>query len=129
MFFCPAQVGEKVLAAASAAGQSLEGLPGVLFTGELVHEVGHLCCPNLVRRLGGSLERCWPLVCVRRLKEPGSGMKDRSNGHRIPLLSLGLLCVGTTLGEGTTSLREHLLPWLILPGDTLIKPTRDVSLI
>lgn len=129
MFFCPAQVGEKVLAAASEAGQSLGGLPGVLFTGELVHEVGHLCCPNLVQRLGGSLERCWPLVCVRRLKEPGSGMKDRSNGHRLPLLSLGHLCVGATSGEGTTSLGEGLLPWLSLPGDTLIKPTRGVSLI
>lgn len=82
--------GRKVLAPASEAGQSLGGLPGVLFAGELVHEVGHLCCPNLVPRLGGCLERCWSLVCVRRQKEPEFDMKDRSNRHRIPTAFLPL---------------------------------------
>lgn len=65
---------------------------------------------------------------LQSVLEDCRSMADSSR-HRIPLPSLGPLSVGATLGEGATSLGEGLLPWLILPGDTLTDPTRGVSLI
>lgn len=84
-----------------------------------------LSSPSLVLKARGIPgERLVFSLCE---KAEEAGVKDGSSRHRIPLLSLGLHSVGTTLGKVSPVLGEN--SWLILPGNILIALTRGVPLV